>query len=127
MLDACIVDEDVHAAEGLFPERDHLGDVPGLGHVRGRMDDLHPEVGLDCGSRLLDIGGRPHAVEHDVGPGAGKGPRTRQTYAACRTGHDCCLVSQDTRFVHRLLPSIYDQVTRLLSLARSGRRIGCCR
>ncbi len=36
-LDAGIVDENVDRAEGLLAERDHFGDLGGLGHVGGRM------------------------------------------------------------------------------------------
>jgi len=47
VLDAGIVHEDIHAAEGLLGERDELGDFARLGHVRGRIDGLHPEIALD--------------------------------------------------------------------------------
>jgi len=57
-LDAGIVDEDIDRAEGGFAERDHFGDLGGLGHVGGRMHRADLEVGLDAGALFLDIGRR---------------------------------------------------------------------
>jgi hypothetical protein len=46
-LEAGVVHEDIHAAEGLLLERDELGDFARLSHVRGRIDGLDPEIALD--------------------------------------------------------------------------------
>ena len=98
MLDAGIVHKDIHAAEGLLPERDELGDFVRLGHVRGRIDGLHPEIALDGRSLLLDIGRCTHSIEHDVGTCARESTRIRETDAASRAGHDRDFTFQDTHF-----------------------------
>ena len=103
-LDAGIVDEDIDRTEGLFAERDHFGDLGGLGHVGGRMHRLDLEIGLDAGALLLDIGRRAHAVENDIGAGAGESARISQSDAAGRSGHHRGLACQSTHFIHSCLP-----------------------
>ena len=99
VLDAGIVDEDIHAAEGLLPEPDQFGDFRSAWPCRGRIDGLHPEIALDCRSLLLDIGRCTHSVEHDVGTCTCEGTRIRETDAARRAGHDCDFTFQNTHCV----------------------------
>jgi hypothetical protein len=99
VLDAGIVNEHVDAAKFFLRENNNLGDFARLHHIRGRIDSLYAEIVLDRRSLFLDVGRRTDAVEHDVGPGACEGTRTRETYAACRAGHDCRLTFQNTHFV----------------------------
>ena len=69
-----------------------------LGHIRGRIDRLHPEIVLDCSPRFFDIGRRPNPVEHDVGASTRECPRIRETDAAGRAGHDCDFTFQNIHF-----------------------------
>jgi len=87
-LDAGIVDEDIDRAERLLAERDHFGDLGGLGHVGGRMHGAHLEIGFDAGTLALDVGRHAHAVEDDIGAGAGERTRVSQSDAAGRSGDD---------------------------------------
>ena len=91
-LDAGIVDEDVDRTEGLLAERDHFGDLGGLGHVGGRMHRADLEIGLDAGTLALDIGRHAHAVNDNIGAGGGERARVSQSDAAGRAGHDGGLV-----------------------------------
>src|SRR4051812_38728685 len=98
VLDARVINEHIDAAERLLGKRDHLGDFARLSHVRGRIDSLHPEIILDRGSFLLNVGRHADAIKHDVGPGACKRTRTRETYPACRARHNRRLTFQNTHF-----------------------------
>jgi len=71
--------------------------------VGGRMNRLDLEVALDGGPLLLDVSaGAPMPLRNDIGAGAGKGARIRQSNAAGRAGHNCGLACQCTHF-HLLL------------------------
>src|SRR5882724_13115343 len=60
------------------------------------MHRLDLEVGLDAGALLLDVGGRAHAVEDDIGAGARKGACISEPDAAGRSGHNRRLACQRT-------------------------------
>ena len=64
------------------------------------MNRLDLEIAFNARAFLLDIGGRSHAVENDIGAGVGERPCIRQSDAAGRSGHDRGLACQCAHFIY---------------------------
>jgi hypothetical protein len=94
MLDAGVVDQDIHGAELAENELEHLFDVLGLGHVRTGIGHGNAEF---LGDRVLlrvDFVGIAKAVEDNGGSGGGQRAGDAKTDAAGRTGDKGDLVFQ---------------------------------
>ena len=86
MLDAGIVDQDVHAAQ-LAPGIFHQGDaLLGLGQVGAVVEHADTELGGQIGAQFLDA--IAEAVQHDAAALGGQGAGDAQADAAGRSGDD---------------------------------------
>jgi hypothetical protein len=83
MLDARVVDQDVHAAEVAPRVGDEVRDVAGLAHVGAVVAHLHAEL-ADLLLRAVDIA---ESVEHDVGALARQAEGDAEADAAGGSGH----------------------------------------
>ena len=88
MLDAGVVDEDVHRSHLGFRVGDHHLDLGAVGHVGAMVEGLDPEFPLDFGPLGLDRRLVAEAVDHDIRALLGQGAGDRQADAARRTGDE---------------------------------------
>ena len=86
MLDAGVVDEDVHRSHLGFGVGDHRLDLGALGHVGRVVESLDPELLLDFGPLGLDRRLVAEPVDDDIRALLGEGAGDRQADAARRTG-----------------------------------------
>ena len=105
MLDAGVVDQDVHLAEFARCKLHHVLDLGGLGHVCAVVRDLHAQ------GRNLAFGAFYIAktVKHDVGALACQRKGDTQTDTTGGAGHERCFAFEHESYSEsiRMEPSHY--------------------
>src|ERR1700733_9394724 len=86
MLDAGVVDEDVHRSHLGFSVGDHHLDLGSVGHVRAMVESLDAELFLDFDPLRLDRRLVAKSVKDGARPSLGEGAGDGQADAACRAG-----------------------------------------
>ena len=95
MLDARIVDEDVHAAERVGGLAHHRLDLVDLGEIVGRDDRFRAARLLQRDTLALDGGGVAEAVDDEVGALARQRPGVGEADAGGRAGDERGLALQE--------------------------------
>ena len=88
VLDAGIVDQNVHAAELLGRERNHVADLGRLAHVGGRMNHLDAVVRRQFAANGFDRSGVAKAIQQQVAALLGQRRGNAQSDAAGGAGND---------------------------------------
>ena len=94
VLDAGVVDQDIHPAKPCLGRGDHGGDGRAVCHVRAVIGRLDPEFGLDTGAFGLDGGGVAKPVENHICPFPGHGAGDGQADPAGGSGDQGGLVCE---------------------------------
>jgi hypothetical protein len=87
VLDAGVVDQDIHRAEALDRLAQHRRDRLRLQHVGAVVEHRDLVLRRQLRAQRLDLGGVAEAVEHQIGALRGEAGRDAKADAGSRAGH----------------------------------------